>query len=96
MPLTNASFICWQVYDLQDHRPGPVLQRIWANLDAATAAGDPRADYYRRNLRILAAGGDGTVAWILGTIAELKLEPPPRVAVSPDKGSCETVRKENA
>ena len=36
-----------------------------------------------RNLRILAAGGDGTVTWILKTIRELALDPPPAVAVMP-------------
>ncbi len=34
-------------------------------------------------LRILAAGGDGTVAWILKTVRELQLDPPPAVAVMP-------------
>lgn len=70
-----------QVYDLQDHRPGKVLRRIFDNLAQAEAAGDARASYFRRHLRILAAGGDGTVAWLLGTIADLKLDPPPHVAV---------------
>jgi len=72
-----------QVYDLQDHRPGKVLRRIFDNLAQAEAAGDARASYFRRHLRILAAGGDGTVAWLLGTIADLKLDPPPHVAVLP-------------
>ena len=36
-----------------------------------------------RNLRILAAGGDGTVTWILKTIRDLQLEPPPAVAILP-------------
>lgn len=36
-----------------------------------------------RRFRILAAGGDGTVAWILKTIQELKLEPVPQVAIMP-------------
>ena len=40
-----------------------------------------QAAYYRAKLRVVAAGGDGTVAWILGTIAELGLNPPPPVAV---------------
>ena len=31
----------------------------------------------------MAAGGDGTVAWILGTIRGLKLHPAPAVAVMP-------------
>ena len=38
---------------------------------------------YCSRLRILAAGGDGTVAWILKTVRELQLEPPPAVAVMP-------------
>lgn len=40
-----------------------------------------QAAYFRANLRVVAAGGDGTVAWILGTIAELGLNPAPPVAV---------------
>lgn len=37
----------------------------------------------RSNLRILAAGGDGTVTWLLKTVRELQLEPPPAVAIMP-------------
>ena len=37
----------------------------------------------RRKMRILAAGGDGTVAWILKTIRDLALDPEPHVAVMP-------------
>jgi diacylglycerol kinase (ATP) len=70
------------VYDLHDYRPADVLTRIWENLGEAEARGDPRAKYYRESLRILAAGGDGTVAWILATIADLRLHPAPQVAVS--------------
>ena len=36
-----------------------------------------------RKMRILAAGGDGTVAWILKTIRDLQLDPEPHVAVMP-------------
>ena len=36
-----------------------------------------------RKMRILAAGGDGTVAWILKTVRELALDPEPHVAVMP-------------
>lgn len=71
------------MYDLQDHRPGPVLRRMYDNLERAEAGGDAQAGYFRRSLRILAAGGDGTVAWVLGAIADLRLDPPPRVAVRP-------------
>ena len=34
-------------------------------------------------LRVMAAGGDGTVAWLLKTIKELQLQPPPLLAVMP-------------
>jgi diacylglycerol kinase (ATP) len=37
----------------------------------------------RRKMRVLAAGGDGTVAWILKTVRELGLHPAPHVAVMP-------------
>ena len=43
----------------------------------------PPNSTHRRNLRILAAGGDGTVAWLLKTIGDLGLEPQPAVAVLP-------------
>lgn len=36
-----------QVFDLQEYRPGPVLKRIWANLDAQEAAGDTWAPIVR-------------------------------------------------
>ncbi|KAM3870041.1 diacylglycerol kinase zeta [Diretmus argenteus] len=35
------------------------------------------------NLRILACGGDGTVGWILSVLDQLKLRPPPAVAILP-------------
>uniref|UniRef100_A0A671TLM7 Diacylglycerol kinase n=1 Tax=Sparus aurata TaxID=8175 RepID=A0A671TLM7_SPAAU len=35
------------------------------------------------NLRILACGGDGTVGWILSVLDQLKLCPPPPVAILP-------------
>ena len=34
-------------------------------------------------MKILAAGGDGTVAWVLQTIHALDLQPHPAVAVMP-------------
>lgn len=40
-------------------------------------------DGVRRNLRILAAGGDGTVAWVLKSIRDLGMTPPPAVAIMP-------------
>lgn len=62
-----------QVFDLEEPecRPAVVLRKLWANLDAAIAGGDMRGDYFKRSLRVLAAGGDGTVAWVLGTIIQV-------------------------
>ncbi|XP_028916035.1 diacylglycerol kinase zeta isoform X2 [Ornithorhynchus anatinus] len=42
-------------------------------------------ELYRKvhNLRILACGGDGTVGWILSTLDQLRLKPPPPVAILP-------------
>ena len=37
-----------QVYDLREFRPGPVLQRIYANLAAAIEKGDKVAAVVRR------------------------------------------------
>ena len=54
-----------------DCRPAIVLRKLWDNFDKAIAAGDTRAAHYKSALRVLAAGGDGTVAWILGTIRQV-------------------------
>ncbi|KAF8071142.1 DGK4 [Scenedesmus sp. PABB004] len=72
-----------QVFDLACHRPDTVLARIWSNFDAQEAAGNARAARVRARLRILACGGDGTVAWILKAIQQLRLQPQPPVAVMP-------------
>ena len=72
-----------QVFDLAQHRPEDVLERIWANLDAAEEAGDAHAATVRRHLRVLVCGGDGTIAWLLKAIAQLRLSPPPAVAIMP-------------
>ncbi|XP_053922640.1 diacylglycerol kinase zeta isoform X2 [Cuculus canorus] len=49
--------------------------------------GGPREalELYRKvhNLRILACGGDGTVGWILSILDQLRLNPPPPVAILP-------------
>lgn len=44
-----------------------------------------RLDLFKKvpNIRILAAGGDGTVGWILSTIDSLALNPPPPVGILP-------------
>ncbi|KAL6785056.1 hypothetical protein ACKKBG_A02255 [Auxenochlorella protothecoides x Auxenochlorella symbiontica] len=72
-----------QVFDLSEDRPEPVLRTLWSNLMEREAKGDKLAAHIRRNLRVLCAGGDGTVTWILKTIFDLGLEPAPAVAVLP-------------
>ena len=64
------------MFDLDEPecRPAVVLRQLWANLDAASARGDVRGAYFKKALRVLAAGGDGPVAWVLGTIQQV----PPR------------------
>eukprot|EP00955_Chlamydomonas_euryale_P015812 169318-Chlamydomonas_euryale.AAC.6 len=52
-----------QVFDLSINKPGPVMRKLWANFDEAAAAGDEDADATRAKLRVLVAGGDGTIAW---------------------------------
>ncbi|XP_059141067.1 diacylglycerol kinase zeta-like [Physella acuta] len=63
---------CWllnprQVFDLTQGGPRPGLE------------------LYKKvpNLRILAAGGDGTVGWILSTLDSLGVSPPPPVGILP-------------
>ena len=51
------------MFDLSKHKPRKVLSGMWANFDAAEAAGDLAARIYQSRLRILVAGGDGTIAW---------------------------------
>ncbi|KAH9406003.1 hypothetical protein TYRP_014301 [Tyrophagus putrescentiae] len=49
--------------------------------------GGPRLglDLYKKvhNLRVLACGGDGTAGWVLSTIDEIGIVPPPPIAVLP-------------
>jgi diacylglycerol kinase family enzyme len=53
-----------QVLDLGETPPDKALEKIWENLDAQ-AATNPNAYQVRERLRLIAAGGDGTVAWVL-------------------------------
>jgi hypothetical protein len=47
------------------------------------AAGDSQASVVRQRLRLLVCGGDGTIAWVLGVIKKLRLQPEPPVAMIP-------------
>lgn len=50
------------MFDLGKFKPDKVLETMWANFATATT---PEAASVQKRLRIVAAGGDGTVAWIL-------------------------------
>lgn len=85
-PLLSRCMMCLpllQVYDLSEYRPDKVLSTIWANLRQQEQQGNQRAAVVRSRLRILACGGDGTVAWIFKVIRELDLQPQPPVAIMP-------------
>lgn len=64
-------------------RPDVVLEKIWRNLDRMQKEGDLRVDEIRTRLKIVTCGGDGTVAWVLKVIKELKMEPAPAVCIVP-------------
>jgi hypothetical protein len=53
-----------QVLDLGETPPDKALEKIWENFDAQ-AAHNPSSYQVRERLRLIAAGGDGTVAWVL-------------------------------
>lgn len=72
-----------QVVDLSSRRPDRALGGLYAALRAYESIGDPEASAVRHRLRILAAGGDGTVTWILKTLLDLDPTPAPPVAVLP-------------
>jgi len=76
--LTNV-----QVFDLAQYRPEKVLQQVWENLREQEAAGHPRAHFVRNNLRIVVCGGDGTIGWLMKTVKQLELDPPPPIAIIP-------------
>ena len=68
---------------MSQHRPAAVLKTLWANLEAGEARGEAAAAHIRAHLRIVVAGGDGTITWVLGSIMELGLTPAPPVAALP-------------
>jgi hypothetical protein len=70
-----------QVFDVSENPPHRVLPQLWANLKRQ--AGDALAQHTLSRVRILAAGGDGTVAWIMKTIHDLRLQPAPAIAIMP-------------
>ncbi|KAJ8471653.1 hypothetical protein OPV22_025996 [Ensete ventricosum] len=75
-----------QVFDLSDTQPPQVIQYGLTCLEHLADNGDNLARVVRENLRVMVAGGDGTVGWILGSLGELfvqKREPVPPTGIIP-------------
>ncbi|PPD88571.1 hypothetical protein GOBAR_DD14498 [Gossypium barbadense] len=75
-----------QVFDLLDVKPHEFVRYGLACLEKWANNGDICAKETRRNIRVVVAGGDGTVGWVLGCLGELHQkgrDPVPPVAVIP-------------
>ncbi|CAO2823019.1 unnamed protein product [Amaranthus hypochondriacus] len=75
-----------QVFDLSDVKPNEFVQYGLACLEQLASVGDACAKEVREKLRVVVAGGDGTVGWVLGSLGELHKDarnPIPSVAIIP-------------
>ncbi|KAK1417131.1 hypothetical protein QVD17_26253 [Tagetes erecta] len=75
-----------QVFDLHNVKPHEFVQYGLACLEHFADLGDCCAKQTRERLRIVVAGGDGTVGWVLGCLGklhELGREPVPPTAIIP-------------
>ncbi|GFR47198.1 hypothetical protein Agub_g8790, partial [Astrephomene gubernaculifera] len=74
-----------QVFDIGNPAcwPDKVLAKLYENMRVQEAAGDPRVAMLRQRLRLVVCGGDGTIAWVMGAIKKLKLDPEPPIAIIP-------------
>ncbi|XP_047330461.1 diacylglycerol kinase 7-like [Impatiens glandulifera] len=75
-----------QVFDLNSVKPHEFVQYGLGCLEKLANLGDSTAKITREKLRIVVAGGDGTVGWVLGCLGVLdkqKREPVPPTAIIP-------------
>ncbi|CAN1165596.1 Diacylglycerol kinase 7 [Linum perenne] len=75
-----------QVFDLSDVKPHEFVGHGLVCLEKMAILGDLCAKECREKMRIMVAGGDGTVGWVLGCLAELHKEgrqPAPPVGIIP-------------
>ncbi|KAJ0984240.1 hypothetical protein J5N97_002596 [Dioscorea zingiberensis] len=75
-----------QVYDLSVVNPADFVQYGLGCLEKLASLGDLCAKSTREKLRIMVAGGDGTVGWLLGSLAELHVQdrmPVPPIGIIP-------------
>ncbi|KAH7671776.1 Diacylglycerol kinase (ATP) protein [Dioscorea alata] len=75
-----------QVYDLSCVKPDDFVQYGLGCLEKLASLGDLCAKSIREKLRIMVAGGDGTVGWVLGSLAELHAQnrtPVPPIGIIP-------------
>ncbi|GJW89843.1 kinase-like domain, phloem protein 2-like protein [Tanacetum coccineum] len=63
--------------------PDKVLHQLFLYPEKLKRDGDSMASEIQKKLRIIFAGGDGTVGWIFGLISDLNLAQPPPVATVP-------------
>ncbi|KAL2338592.1 hypothetical protein Fmac_013038 [Flemingia macrophylla] len=75
-----------QVFDLSDVKPPEFVRYGLSCLEMLAGLGDSCAKETRERIRVLVAGGDGTVGWVLGHLTELRTqdrEPVPPVGIIP-------------
>lgn len=75
-----------QVFDLADVKPHDFVRYGLKCLELLAGIGDTCAKDTRQRIRVVVAGGDGTVGWVLGSLGELikeEREPFPPVAIIP-------------
>ncbi|KAL1819879.1 hypothetical protein ACET3Z_014748 [Daucus carota] len=75
-----------QVLDISDVKPHEFVQYGLGCLEKFASLGDCCAKETREKLRVVVAGGDGSVGWVLGCLGELhkqKREPVPPTGIIP-------------